>query len=116
MSDLEFACVNCGICCQHIDRAKWNINLFDKYIQNEIRNFKYKHDDTGRCEMLGEDNKCNIYNNRPTLCNVKKLWEKYYKNTISLKDFYIKQNESCNMLMEDEGMMDDIIPGDVYDI
>lgn len=80
---MMFKCDRCGICCQHIDLIP-QLKEFDS--------------GKGRCIHLLENNLCEIYLNRPDICNVEKMYEKYFKDNIS-KEEYIRQNmKGCNEL------------------
>jgi Fe-S-cluster containining protein len=92
---MSFPCTSCGACCRHIDRAKELINA------NPELNFPYTWDETGKCEMLGEDNRCKVYDNRPLLCNIDEFM-KFYE--ISKKKFYKLNINACHLLMKEEGI------------
>ena len=78
-----FECDRCGICCQHIDLIP-QLKEFDS--------------GNGRCIHLLENNLCEIYLDRPEICNVKGMYELYFKGKIS-EDEYIRQNKmGCNEL------------------
>ena len=60
----------------------------------------------GSCIHLNGDNKCDIYDERPTVCNVQKMY-KYYKMvglTDNKKDFYTTNNKICNTWMDEYGI------------
>lgn len=44
---------------------------------------------------------CSIYKNRPDKCNVDKMYEKFYKNTISIEEYYKLNYEVCNRLKKE---------------
>ena len=52
-----FICTRCGMCCRNIDKVP------------ELINF---HGGDGVCIHLTDDNLCEIYVDRPDICNVKK--------------------------------------------
>lgn len=80
---MMFRCDRCGICCQHIDLIP-QLKEFDS--------------GNGRCIHLLENNLCEIYFERPDICNVEKMYELYFKDSIS-EDEYIRQNfDACNEL------------------
>lgn len=64
---MRFPCTGCGACCRTINRHEGHIVRDDP---SDPYYFPYQWDETGKCEMLGEDNKCTIYESRPLLCNV----------------------------------------------
>ena len=92
---MSFPCTGCGACCRHVDRANYLINA------NPELNFPYTWDQTGKCEMLGDDNKCKVYETRPLICNVDKFIKFY---AISEKKFYKLNIKSCHSLMKEEGI------------
>lgn len=61
--------------------------------------FPYKWDESGRCEMLTEDNKCSVYEDRPLVCNVDKLLSLI---EIPKEQFYEINVESCNKMMDED--------------
>ena len=78
---MMFECDKCGICCKHIDMIP-QLKEFDS--------------GNGRCIHLLDDNLCEIYLDRPDVCNVEKMYELHFKGKIS-KEEYIRQNKmGCN--------------------
>lgn len=57
-------------------------------------------DDSGACKFLGEDNLCTIYERRPTICNVAKVYEEFFKDTVPEEVFYEKTAEACEKLQK----------------
>ena len=74
---MTFECDRCGICCQHID---------------SIPQLKQFDSGNGRCVHLLENNLCEIYLDRPEICNVDKMYELYFKDSISEEE-HIRQNK-----------------------
>lgn len=95
-----FPCSGCGACCRRINKAVENLGLenIDKY--SELY-FPYKWDDTGRCEMLTDDNKCSVYEKRPLICNVDKLLSMI---DIPKEQFYAMNIVVCNMMMDEDDL------------
>lgn len=82
MSSRKFNCSQCGECCRHINMIP-ELKIFDK--------------GNGECIHL-KDNKCNIYENRPDVCQVDVMYEKVYFRLFTKEEFY-KENEAvCNIL------------------
>ena len=52
----------------------------------ELANFPYEADESGACIKL-VDNRCSVYETRPDICNVKKIWQKYFSGKIKLREF-----------------------------
>lgn len=71
-----FPCEKCGLCCRHIDL---------------IPQLKKLDSGNGRCINLTDNNLCLIYENRPDICNVRKMYELVYREQMS-EDEYIKLN------------------------
>ncbi|OFI05978.1 hypothetical protein CLOACE_13590 [Clostridium acetireducens DSM 10703] len=81
-----FNCDMCGCCCRSVST-------------NDI----YKHLDRGdgTCKYFeNETNKCSIYENRPIFCCIDKCYEKYFKNVMSIKQYYNLNYEACKKLKE----------------
>lgn len=92
-----YPCTGCGVCCKRVDRA---IKAFDLGEKSKLY-FPYKHDGNGRCEMLTDDNKCSVYENRPLICNVDALLE---LSGMPKQAFYALNIHSCNKLMDEDGV------------
>lgn len=98
--DMGFNCTMCGMCCKKIGQAvEASKILVSRGSEDEqiigIANFPFKCDETGKCEMLGDGNICKVYDNRPLICNVEKLYEKYYKNEMSKQNFFDINEQIC---------------------
>ena len=97
---MKFKCTQCGLCCKHIGDTIRSGSP-DPVIQHHIDEFPYDVGIDGRCEMLNDDNTCKVYNNRPGLCNVEKMYD---ENTLlpfkSKKQWYIFNNAYCNHLIQ----------------
>ncbi len=57
----------------------------------------------GSCSHL-KDNKCTIYENRPEICRVDKLYEQ--QNELDKLAYYKKSNEFCNQMIKESGIDD----------
>src|SRR5690349_13604923 len=106
-----FPCTRCGVCCKTIGRLITEaINATDN--QNplivEIRSFPFKVNGQ-TCSMFIEGEGCSVYNNRPDICNIDKMYEKYYKHTgMSLKEYYSYNAAGCNILIDESGTSHDL--------
>ncbi len=81
-----FPCTNCGLCCQ-------NISLIE-----ELRDFDSGN---GTCRYYNTiDLKCNIYETRPNICRVEKMFDLQYFKYFSQNEFYIVNAKVCNELQE----------------
>ena len=83
----HFPCTLCGICCKHIE-------LCDGMT---YASFPYKHVN-GRCEKLGTDNKCMVYDSRPSICNIAKQTENM--NNTEKANYFNMNKDACNKLQE----------------
>ncbi len=58
----------------------------------------------GSCVYLNSDNQCDIYDSRPEVCNVKKMYKKRSSKGLewkfmSYKDYCIEISKRCNSMM-----------------
>lgn len=77
-----FECDKCGMCCRNLDKS-------DIY--------KELHNGDGICIYL-DGNVCSIYENRPLLCRVDESYEIYFKDMMSLNEYYEANYEICSKL------------------
>ncbi len=80
---MTFECDRCGLCCQHIDIIP-QLKAFDS--------------GNGRCIHLLSSNLCDIYPDRPEVCNVEAMYKLYYKGTISEEEYIKKNKQGCIQL------------------
>ncbi len=90
-----YPCTKCGCCCKRVNVA------VERTKDIEGLEFPYKWDETGRCEMLTDDNLCSVYDDRPLLCNIDKVIEVF---KIDKKEFYKQNTAACNELMDLENI------------
>lgn len=82
-----FSCDKCGICCKNLHRNSLYANL---------------HDGDGICKYLNiEENLCEIYENRPILCNLKKSYDLYFFSIYTEEEFYRLNLKACEELKID---------------
>ena len=81
-----FECNQCGKCCHHLNRSKL-----------------YKDLDRGDgvCMYL-KDNKCSIYDKRPLLCRVDDSYHAFFKDQMSIEDYYNINYKACDELKKEE--------------
>ena len=79
---MSFFCKKCGECCRHIDKIP-QLAAFD--IGNGI------------CCYL-KDNLCSIYDNRPEICRIDYMYDKYYVKQISREEYYAMNEKACRKL------------------
>ena len=76
-----FNCERCGACCRKIGVISW---VKDMALSNGI------------CKYLNQKtNLCTIYEKRPIFCNVDAFYKKYYKDKMSIEDFYKINKTEC---------------------
>lgn len=81
---MNWQCNCCGKCCQHVDKVPALQSLADE---------------DGRCKYLDKDNRCSIYDHRPAVCNVRWIYEHFFKPMgVSEEDYYAKTQEACEKL------------------
>ena len=79
-----FQCDCCGLCCMNLKMSE----LYSDLDRGD-----------GICRYLDVASKlCTIYRNRPDKCNVDKTYEKFYKDKITLEEYYKLNYEVCNRL------------------
>ena len=80
-----FDCTKCGACCRHIATILPDYDTGD-----------------GICRYLTKDNLCRIYDNRPFICNVDKIYNDLFKGRIDQEEFYKITDEACKILQAQE--------------
>lgn len=50
------------------------------------------------CKHLTEDNKCDIYENRPLICNTDRVYNNFFKGIMTRKEYDNINSESCRNL------------------
>ena len=80
-----FLCDKCGLCCQHIPEIE------------ELKNF---HNGNGICIHFDKESyKCKIYETRPNVCRVEKMYDLvYHKEFKTKEEFYTANMTICNIL------------------
>ena len=102
MKELIFPCDGCGLCCEHLGEILAK-NMDPKSIFYEIsREFPYKADETGTCEKLDKvTRRCTVYQNRPELCQVSKMYDRYPYLASSKQMWFNLNKEVCNKFKRD---------------
>lgn len=90
LEELTFPCTSCGLCCQNISNIE---ELKDYNLGNGI----CKHFD-----MMNKN--CKIYDDRPNICRVDKMFQLEYKKYFTKEVFYMENAKVCNALQEQYGL------------
>lgn len=98
MSEKTFPCTGCGACCKRVDRLIIAHGI-DKMTPEDPLSFPYKHDETGKCEMLLPDNNCAVYEDRPLICSIDRTGA--YLG-IPKENLYYNNIKSCNRMQEED--------------
>lgn len=75
VSSQKFPCDQCGICCMHIDRVEC-LKELDR--------------GDGQCKYL-INHLCSIYEKRPDICNVDKMYELFFQNKMTREAYCISK-------------------------
>lgn len=76
-----FKCDCCGKCCRHVSLS---------YIYSKLDR------GDGVCKFFNEDTSlCSIYNDRPIECNVDAMFEMYFSQKMSKKEYYEINYKGC---------------------
>lgn len=86
----NYPCTSCGVCCTKVKTAVETLN-FD---------FPFGWDKSGCCEKL-IDNKCSVYEDRPLICNIDRLWE---LTNLTKEEFYELNIKACNKMMHESNI------------
>lgn len=69
--------------------------------RSEFKDFPYTADESGCCEKYDKETKrCTVYSTRPLICNIERLYIKYYQHlNLPKKLFYDYQASACNKII-----------------
>lgn len=82
-----FYCTKCGLCCRNVDL---------------ISELKEYDSGNGVCKFLTEENLCSIYDSRPDVCNVEKMYEVKYKFLYTREEYDRLNMKGCILLQKGE--------------
>ena len=84
MKETKFKCYSCGKCCENI---------------KDIDIYKYLDNGRGICRFYNKtEKKCKIYEIRPLICNIDRMYELYYHKIISKENYYLINKIGCKKL------------------
>lgn len=99
---MKFQCSQCGACCRRAGSSGLMPDRGD-----------------GACIYLRENNLCDIYDERPEICNMEKMFlkrkEEFPDINFSKIDYFKLNNEVCNQMMDEDGITDLKIDLTLYD-
>lgn len=79
-----FPCDCCGLCCRSLAQSEAYSDL-DR--------------GDGICMYFDDiTNLCTIYENRPDKCNIDKSYERFFKNSMTLEEYYELNRKACDKL------------------
>lgn len=81
-----FSCNCCGCCCRNLDKSE----LCKELDRGD-----------GICKYLS-GNLCSIYENRPLFCRVDECYELFFKEEMTMEEYYNANSEMCEHLREKE--------------
>ncbi len=81
-----FPCTSCGLCCQNIAGI------------GDLRDYDIGN---GVCKHFNSiTHSCDIYDDRPDICKIDKMFEIEYSKYFTKKEFYIENAKVCNTLQD----------------
>lgn len=105
---MEFKCSGCGLCCANlgkvIDAVKGRINPTE--MDKMFIDFPYPINEDGSCSQQKDSGECSVYDDRPDVCNVEKMYETQYKPYMTKEQHYKEGNKICNQMIEEAGLPD----------
>jgi uncharacterized protein len=99
----SFPCIKCGICCKRLKETLGKRDLASPFLQKAIDEFPHPLREDGSCSQF-IDGLCGVYESRPLLCNIDKIFDEHVKNTVSRREYHIFVAMSCNELIRQEGL------------
>jgi uncharacterized protein len=77
---MSYPCEKCGACCRHISKVLPSLDRGD-----------------GVCLHLSEDNLCEIYEERPLICNIDEIHNRLFPG-VEIEQFYALTHKYCEAL------------------
>lgn len=99
---MAFKCTSCGACCAlvglAVNSARERVLRGDQSpLTLEVARFPFKIEGL-RCENLNPDNSCRIYDTRPDICRVDRMFDLHYSKQMSKKEYYGATEQQCRTL------------------
>lgn len=84
-----FKCDCCGLCCMNLNKSQ----VYDDLDRGD-----------GVCKYFDAVSKlCTIYYERPEKCNVDRTYERFFKDKMTLEEYYQLNYEACDELKKQGG-------------
>lgn len=101
--EIKFNCTGCGACCKLVGRMVFDARLRvemgeEDGVIKELAEFPYPAKEDGSCSMLNPDNTCAIYEDRPDICKVHKMYDKYHSHRVTRQEYYAENEKACAVL------------------
>ena len=97
----SFGCVSCGLCCTRIRHAQQNLDKMPPFEAEAMKKFPYATKEDGSCAKLGEDGKCTVYETRPLVCDMNRMYNKFYRpRGLSKTEWQNMNAAACNSMLE----------------
>lgn len=96
MQHSKFPCSGCGACCRRAQSIIESAQAASPGLE-----FPYGFTESGACEMLGDDNKCKVYDTRPYICSIDQIAETMGFDKLTL---YRANAAICNTWIEEDEM------------
>ncbi len=91
-----FPCTQCGACCRHV-----NLSPLTAYLDRG----------DGMCKHYNQISQlCNIYTDRPEICQINVYYEKHYKHSLLWDEFVNLNLIACKQLNDMENSVVSINP------
>lgn len=90
-----FPCSQCGLCCQRVALAE-QTRFLDR------GDGIFRHYDEG-------SRQCMIYETRPDICRVDKMYDKVYASQYTWKGFVILNMRACHAMQAQAGQAEDLL-------
>lgn len=105
---MKFNCTKCGACCRFVGKAMQDLKKAEALgtklhpAQTLLLNFPFPLTADGTCEKYDPEIGCTIYEDRPVICRVNKMYHLYQitVNTLTEAEFNYENARACNLLME----------------
>jgi hypothetical protein len=97
---MDFPCTGCGECCKRVQsvlEGSWDHPVLRELVER----FPYQTRRDGSCEMYGADGRCQVYDSRPLICNIKLGGMML---GLDQQKWYEMNMVGCNQMIEDAGL------------